>query len=93
MAAENKPLTPINYVPYITEYSWWRSKSGQRIFVIVRIVHEFADEACKEPPIPTLLHVLERFTQDPEITTWETFVRHIEAGEMIKLKSETNQST
>lgn len=88
MAAENKPLAPINYVPYITEYSWWRSKSGQRIFVIVRIVYDFADDDHHDRLQPTTLHVLERFRQEPELTSWANFVHHIEAGEMIKLKQE-----
>jgi hypothetical protein len=77
-----RPLPPINYVPVITEYSWWTSKSGLRKFVIVRIHWSFKD---LNAPYRTGVEFLELDKTEPVIKTWDAFVKLVEAGEMVKL--------
>lgn len=83
---KKKPgIEPINYVPYITEYSWWTSKLGKRKFVIVRIHRDFPDEGCSCTPQPSHVEVLEIDKTEPVVRSWQEFVVLHQAGEIIKI--------
>ncbi|MBS7565136.1 hypothetical protein KHS38_12045 [Mucilaginibacter sp. Bleaf8] len=78
-------LEPINYQAYITEYSWWTSRTGARKFVIVRIRHDFPDEACKTSTLPTHVVILEVGKTEPLTELWTKFVQLVVTGEMVKI--------
>jgi len=74
-------FAPINYIPVVTEYSWWSTKSGLRKFVIVSLRWDF-DEKGNWPATVVLLEIQKT---EPINYPWPDFVKLIEGGEMVKL--------
>lgn len=82
---EAAPLPPINYEPMVTLYSQWRSKTGTRSFVIVRLHYDFPDDKCKDVAKPVSLEVLDLKTDFPFAISWASFIKLVETGEMVKI--------
>jgi hypothetical protein len=81
---EKEPVEfpPINYLPIVTEYSWWSNGPGTRKFVIVRIHWDF-DVLIK--PYPSKVDLLQFEKTEPVQIAWSDFINYIEKGEMKKI--------
>lgn len=76
---------PVNWAPVINEYTWWRSRTGERRFVIVRKFYDFPGPDCVQEPVPVRVELLEMLKTEPFYVEWTQFIELAMAGEMVRI--------